>query len=95
MDYPIHFANQLKQHLRSLRQATGLTQARLGQLLGLPQPRIAELEANPGAARVDFLFRVLAALDTQMLLRNKVSREAADQGSKDSATGPTEPGDSW
>jgi HTH-type transcriptional regulator / antitoxin HipB len=95
MDYPIHFPNQLRQHLRALRLAKGLTQARLGQLLGLPQPRIAELEANPNAARVDLLLRVLAALDTQMLLRHKVSGPMPTEAAQGGATGPSQPGGSW
>ena len=69
MDYPILVAGQLAPHLKSLRKAKGLTQAQLGALLGLGQVRIAEIEKNPAAISADQLIRLLAALDTQVLLR--------------------------
>lgn len=71
MDYPIHFTDQLRQHLRALRKARGLTQARLAQLLGTTQSRVADIEANPGAVSVDQLFRVLAALGAEVALRDR------------------------
>ena len=69
MDYPILVAGQLAPHLKSLRKAKGLTQAQLGALLGLGQVRIAEIEKNPAAISADQLIRLLAALDTQVVLR--------------------------
>jgi HTH-type transcriptional regulator / antitoxin HipB len=70
MDYPIPLADQLKSHLRSLRQARGLTQAQLGRLLGLGQVRIAEIEANPAAISVDQLFKLLTILNVGVVLRD-------------------------
>ncbi len=64
MDYPIHLTSQLREHLRALRKARGLTQAALGRLLGVGQARIAEIEGNPGAVSVDQLMKVLSALRT-------------------------------
>lgn len=69
MDHLIHIAGQLSPHLKSLRKAKGLTQAQLGALLGLGQVRIAEIEKNPAAISTDQLLRLLAALDTQVVLR--------------------------
>lgn len=69
MDYTLNFSGQLKQHLRSIRKARGLTQARLAEALGLYQSRIAEIEANPGAISVEQLVKLLAVLDTQLVLR--------------------------
>ena len=69
MDHPIHLASQLTPHLKSLRKAKGLTQAQLGALLDLGQVRIAEIEKNPAAISADQLIRLLAALDTQVVLR--------------------------
>jgi HTH-type transcriptional regulator/antitoxin HipB len=100
MDFSIHFSEQLKQHLRALRKARGLTQARLAQKLGVGQSRVADIEANPGAMSADQLFKVLAALDVQLVLRDKqaaVSVEplsqrepASDEGAK-----PPPPKGSW
>ncbi|HEY6355681.1 MAG TPA: helix-turn-helix domain-containing protein [Burkholderiaceae bacterium] len=78
MDYPILLASQLKSHLKALRQARGLTQAQLGQLLGLGQVRIAEIEANPAAISVDQMFKLLSALNAGVVLRDhEADRPAA------------------
>ncbi|RZJ04456.1 MAG: helix-turn-helix domain-containing protein [Rubrivivax sp.] len=73
MDSPLLSAAQLAQHLRSLRRARGLSQARLGELLGLSQSRVARIENSPGQISVDALLQVLAALDAQLLLRDKAA----------------------
>ena len=70
MDYSIRFSDQLTQHLRALRKAKGLTQAQLGMLLGVGQVRIAEIEKNPSAVSVAQLFKLLAALDAHVVLRD-------------------------
>ena len=59
MDYPIRFAGQLSQHLRSSRKARGLTQARLAQMLGITQSRVAQIESDPTAVAFDQLFQIL------------------------------------
>lgn len=73
MDYPIRFAEQLSQHLRSFRKNRNLTQTQLAQLLGLTQSRIAELEAAPERTSVDNLLRLLAALKVDLVLRDAES----------------------
>jgi len=71
MDYPINFSDQLKQHLRALRRARGLTQTQLGELLGIGQVRVADIERDPSAISVAQLFKVLAALDVRLVLRDQ------------------------
>jgi HTH-type transcriptional regulator/antitoxin HipB len=73
MDYPIRFAGQLKQHLRSLRKARGLTQARLAQALGTTQSRVAHIESDPTAVSFDQLFQVLSSLGVDLVLRDRPS----------------------
>jgi HTH-type transcriptional regulator/antitoxin HipB len=70
MDYPIRFSDQLKQQLRSLRKARGLTQAELGRRLGVTQARVAEIEAMPGAVGFDQLLKMLYALGTELIVRD-------------------------
>ena len=70
MDYPVALSNQLRQHLRSLRKARGLTQAGLAQLLGVVQSRVADIEANPGAVSVEQLLQVLNVLNAQVVIRD-------------------------
>ena len=79
MDYPIRLADQLRAHLRSLRKQRGLTQAQLGQRLGIGQVRVAEIEARPGLVSVDQLIKLLSALGTALVLRDL-------EGSPDSRT---------
>lgn len=71
MDFPIHLTSQLREHLRALRKARGLTQATLGRLLGVGQARIAEIESNPGAVSVDQLLKVVSALRASLVLRDE------------------------
>ena len=70
MDYAIRLTDQLKAHLRALRKQRGLTQAQLGQRLGLGQARIAEIEARPGLVSVDQLVQILSALGATLVLRD-------------------------
>lgn len=70
MNFPVHFSNQLREHLKALRKERGLTQAALGQLLGVGQARIAEIENNPGVVSVDQLMKLLSALRASMVLRD-------------------------
>ena len=70
MDFPLHLPGQLREHLRALRKARGLTQAGLGELLGVGQARIAEIESNPGVVSLDQLMKVLSALRAVLVLRD-------------------------
>lgn len=79
MNFLVHFPSQLREHLRALRKARGLTQAALGQLVGVGQARIAEIESNPGVVSVDQLMRVLSALRASMLLRDDDADGATDR----------------
>ena len=79
MDFPIHLTSQLREHLRALRKARGLTQAALGRLLGVGQARVAEIESNPGVVSVDQLMKVLSALRASMVLREGAIEATAER----------------
>lgn len=79
MDFPIHLTSQLREHLRALRKARGLTQAALGGLLGVGQARIAEIESNPGAVSVDQLMKVISTLRASLVLRDDVLEVSANR----------------
>lgn len=70
MDHPLRLADQLRAHLRALRKQRGLTQAQLGQRLGIGQVRVAEIEARPGLVSTDQLMQLLAALGATLVLRD-------------------------
>lgn len=70
MDYPLRLADQLRAHLQALRKRRGLTQAQLGQRLGLSQVRIAEIEARPAVVSVEQLIKIVSALGATFVLRD-------------------------
>lgn len=74
MDYAVRLADQLRAHLRALRKQRGLTQAQLGQRLGIGQARMAEIEARPGLVSVDQLMQLLSALGATLVLRGRRKR---------------------
>jgi HTH-type transcriptional regulator/antitoxin HipB len=80
MDYAIQTPLQLSSHLRALRKARGLSQAALGQALGVGQTRVARIEGNPTAISVEQLIEVLGALGVQLVLRDvKPSLQPAEK----------------
>ena len=79
MDFTIHLTSQLREHLRALRKARGLTQTALGRLLGIGQARVAEIENNPGVVSVDQLMKVLSTLRASLVLRDDVIEVIADR----------------
>ena len=87
MDYTIQTPLQLSSHLRALRKARGLSQAALGEVLGVGQTRVARIEGNPTAISVEQLIEVLGALGVQMVLRDvePSSRTAEEPVRKGSA----------
>lgn len=68
MDYTIQTPAQLATHLRALRKAKGLSQAQLGELLGVDQTRIARIERNPTSISVEQLLKILTTLGVRLVL---------------------------
>ncbi|MBI2771146.1 MAG: helix-turn-helix transcriptional regulator [Burkholderiales bacterium] len=66
--FPVQTPAQLSVHIKSLRKARGLTQAALGQRIGVKQVRVAAIENDPGSVSLDQLMQVLHALDARLLL---------------------------
>lgn len=71
MDYTIHTAQQLAHVLRGQRLAEGLTQKALGAPVGLLPKTVSKLEAEPERSTVDSLFKLLSALNLELVLRPK------------------------
>ncbi len=69
-------ASQLGVVLQGTRKNLKLTQAQLGQRLGLSQRRVSELERAPGTLSVDQLLALCAQLGLQLTVQ---SRESAPQ----------------
>ncbi|SER71872.1 helix-turn-helix domain-containing protein [Giesbergeria anulus] len=73
---PLVMASQLGVVLQGTRKNLKLTQAQLGQRLGLSQRRVSELERAPGTLSVDQLLALCAQLGLQLTVQ---SRESAPQ----------------
>lgn len=81
--YSVDTPQQLRTILRSLRQASGLTQAQLGERLGVTQKRIARIEAAPEVTAYDQIARMVTAMGYRLLIekpasQNKVAEPAPD-----------------
>lgn len=73
---PLVMASQLGVVLQGARKSHKLTQAQLGERLGLSQRRVSELERAPGTLSVDQLLALCAQLGLQLTVQ---SRESAPQ----------------
>ena len=68
MNYPVDNALQLKAVLKNLRKSRGLTQAQLGEKLGLSQKRIAGIEKAPDVTRFDQISRLVSLLGARLVV---------------------------
>ncbi|MFC7411238.1 helix-turn-helix domain-containing protein [Hydrogenophaga atypica] len=62
-------ASQLGVLLQGVRKSHQLTQAQLGERMGLSQRRISELEREPGTLSVDQLLAICARLGLQLTVQ--------------------------
>jgi HTH-type transcriptional regulator/antitoxin HipB len=72
--YTIQSPAQLSTHLRSLRKARGLTQAQLGERMGLDQTRIAKIERDPSLVSLAQILQICAALGANIELRSSATK---------------------
>jgi len=54
---------------KSTRCQKGLTQEQAGNLVGITQAMVSRIERGESNARVDTIFRLLAALEVEMMLQ--------------------------
>lgn len=80
--YPVDTPQQLRTILRSLRQASGLTQAQLGQRLGVTQKRIARIEAAPEVTAFDQIARMVTAMGYRLEIAEPPGHRVAEPGSE-------------
>lgn len=62
---------QIGEAIRRRRKELGLTQGELGQKTGLRQATISDLERGVSRAQLHTLCRVLAALDLELVVRQR------------------------
>ena len=88
MDYSVKTLSQLRPVLRGFRTAAGLTQAMLAERLGITQQSYAQFEADPAAAGVERLFKVLRLLNAGITLSQDILDRRTGHG-LDSASTPS------
>lgn len=76
--YPVDTPQQLRTILRSLRQASGLTQAQLGERLDVTQKRIARIEAAPEVTSFDQISRMVTAMGYRLVIEEPPRHKAAE-----------------
>ena len=59
----------LGQILRAIRKKKHLSQAEAGQSVGIDQPTLSKIERGESNFRIDTLFRLMAALDMEMTVK--------------------------
>ncbi len=80
MEFPIRTPNQLGAVLRGQRKKKKLTQADAGTNVGLRQNAVSIIEADPGRSSVGRLFKLLSALDLELVVRDKGQHRARGEG---------------
>ena len=68
-DFPIKTPQQLGSVLRGWRSERGLTQQAVGSEVGLAQKAVSQIETDPGRVGLARIFKILAALDLELVLR--------------------------
>lgn len=71
MNYTAHTPTQLGQVLRGQRKSQKLTQKEAAQVVGLLPKTISKLELATETATIESLFKLLSALQIELVIRSK------------------------
>lgn len=66
--------------LRAARKRKGLSQTEAGKSVGIDQPTMSKIERGESNTRVDTLFRLLAALDMEMIVSPRENLSNKNEG---------------
>jgi HTH-type transcriptional regulator/antitoxin HipB len=66
--------------LRAARKKKGLSQTEAGKSVGIDQPTMSKIERGESHTRIDTLFRLLAALDMEMIVRSREKTSSMSEG---------------
>ncbi|GAB3479639.1 helix-turn-helix domain-containing protein [Polaromonas eurypsychrophila] len=78
--YSVDTPQQLRTILRSMRQASGLTQAQLGEKIGVTQKRIARIEAAPEVTAFDQISRMVTAMGYRLVIEEPSKHRVSEPG---------------
>lgn len=71
MDYTARTPEQLGSILKSCRTLRRMTQEVAGSRVGIKQTTVSTIEAYAARARVETLYKLLSALDLELVIRDK------------------------
>lgn len=92
----VRTSGQLGPLLKQIRKSKGLSQARLGEMIGLSQERVSAIENHPEKVTFDKLLTVLMALDAEIVVGPRTSLSSDPSvASKAAANLVTGPKESW
>lgn len=75
MEYLALTPHQLAQVLRGYRRSRRMTQQEAANLGGLLQKTVSNLELAPQRTSVESLFKLLSALNVELVLRDKAGKQ--------------------
>lgn len=82
MEYVIRTPAQLGPILKSRRQQRGLTQSSAASTVGLKQTTVSAVESDASRSSVETLYKLLSALDLELVLRDKHAKSAKSRTAK-------------
>jgi HTH-type transcriptional regulator/antitoxin HipB len=71
MTYTVYTPRQLGQVLKGQRSTQHLTQAEVATSVGLLPKTVSKLERDPDTATLESLFKLLSALQLELVVRSK------------------------
>lgn len=74
MEYIIQNPQQLGSVVQGIRQARSLTQGAIGKRVGIGQSSVSGLEANPAPASLSQVFKLLSALNLELVIRDRAKQ---------------------
>ena len=78
--YSVDTPQPLRTILRSMRQASGLTQTQLGERIGVTQKSIARIEAAPEVTAFDQIARMVAAMGYRLMIDEPSKYKVSEPG---------------
>ncbi len=78
-EFVIRTPQQLGPVLQGYRKGRPLTQAEVGQKAGLPQSEISRLELDASGASLSRVFKLLAALELELVVRPRAKNAARSE----------------
>jgi HTH-type transcriptional regulator / antitoxin HipB len=77
LNFTVRTPEQLIPLFAAFRKRNGLSQAALARLIGVSQQTVSQLERSPNKATLERLLRAFAAMDVEIVVRERGATDAA------------------